>query len=211
MEERPLAATAERNGSSFVIAVSGTSGAGKSSVIANTAMRLTSVARIHFDDYVMLGNDIEQIRAWIDAGASPDEIKTPVLAIDLRALLSGKPIRPPNVGHMVHPADYIILEEPFGRSRLELASLIDLTVHIDVPPDVALARRIIREIAAQRNGADQLVGEIEGQLRAFLAIGREAYLAAALAARQSADIVLDGMLPVDELAAAIVDEVRRRA
>jgi uridine kinase len=211
MDKRQSAETAERTGSSFVIAVSGTSGAGKSSVVANTAVLLTSAARLHFDDYVTLGNDIAQIRAWIDAGANPDEIKTPVLALDLRALISGEPIRPPNAGHMVQPADYILLEEPFGRSRLELASLIDLTVHIDVPPDVALARRIIREIAAQQNGAEQLVGEIEGQLRAFLAIGRDAYLAAARAARQSADIVLDGMLPVDELAATIVEEVRRRA
>jgi uridine kinase len=211
MNKRQVATKSERSGSSFVIAVSGTSGAGKSSVIAITAELLTSAARLHFDDYVTLGNDIAQIRAWIDSGASPDEIKTPVLAVDLRTLISGEPIRPPNAGHMVHPADYIILEEPFGRSRRELASLIDLTVYIDVPPDVALARRITREIAAQQNGAEQLVAEIEGQLRAFLAIGRDAYLAAARAANKSADIVLDGMLPVNELAAAIVEEVRRRA
>jgi uridine kinase len=211
MDKRQAAAASGRNGSSFVIAVSGTSGAGKSSLISTAAALLSSAVRLHFDDYVTLGNDIAQIRAWIDAGASPDEIKTPVLAVDLRSLISGEPIRPPNAGHMVHPADYIMLEEPFGRSRLELAPFIDLTVFIDVPPDVALARRIIREIAAQQNGTEHLVGEIEGQLRAFLAIGRDAYLAAARAARESADIVLDGMLPIDELAAALVDEVRRRA
>ena len=211
MDKRQAAAVAKRNDSSLVIAVSGTSGAGKSSVIATTAEMLMGAARLHFDDYVTLGNDIAQIRAWIDAGADPDEIKTPVMAVDLRNLIAGKPVQPPNGGSIVHPANYIMIEEPFGRARQELAGLIDLTVYIDVPPDVALARRIVREIASPQKQAAQLVGEIEGQLLAFLAIGRDAYLAAARAARDSADLLLDGMLPIDELAATIVEEVRRRS
>ncbi|UFZ08164.1 hypothetical protein LQG66_18550 [Bradyrhizobium ontarionense] len=211
MDKRQAAAVAKQDDPSLVIAVSGTSGAGKSSVIATTAEMLMGAARLHFDDYVTLGNDIAQIRAWIDAGADPDEIKTPVMAVDLRNLISGKPVQPPNGGSIVHPANYIMIEEPFGRARQELAGLIDLTVYIDVPPEVALARRIVREIASPQKQAAQLVGEIEGQLLAFLAIGRDAYLAAARAARDSADLLLDGMLPVDELAASIVEEVRRRS
>lgn len=134
-----------------------------------------------------------------------------MLAADLRRSSRREAIRLPNAGSLVAPADVIILEEPFGRSRLELASLIDFAAFIEAPADIALARRLLREIETFRNEPASLVGAIEGQLRAYLAAGRDAYLAATRAARESADFVLDGTLPIDALAAALAAEITRRA
>jgi uridine kinase len=198
-------------GEAFVVSISGTSGAGKSSVIEKAAAHLSSSCTLHFDDYVTLGQDIAQIRAWVDAGTDLDAIKTPGLADDLRGLRARVAVRPPAGGRRIEPADFIILEEPFGRARAELSSLIDFAVFIDTPADVAQARRLLREIEAGRREPARLVGEIEIQLNAYLAAARDAYLAAGNVVRASADIVLDGMRNADELAAALVAEIRRRA
>jgi uridine kinase len=211
METTAAVPAVRRSLKAFVVSVSGTSGAGKTTVIEKAAALLPSVAVLRFDDYITLGNDIAQIRAWVDAGADLDEIKTPMLAVDLRKLSTGEAIRLPETGRRIEPADFIILEEPFGRSRLELSSLIDFAVFIEAPPDIALARRTLREIETWQEDPARLIGAISIQLQAFIAVGRDAYLAAARAARQSADVVLDGMQPIDALAAALVGEINRRA
>jgi uridine kinase len=210
METTATVPAIRRRLKAFVVSVSGTSGAGKTTVIEKAAALLPSVAVLRFDDYITLGNDIAQIRAWVDAGADLDEIKTPMLAVDLRKLSAGEAIRLPETGRRIEPADFVILEEPFGRSRLELSSLIDFAVFIEAPPDIALARRTLREIETWQEDPARLIGAISIQLQAFIAVGRDAYLAAARAARQSADVVLDGMQSIDALAAALVGEINRR-
>lgn len=209
MSERRAAVC--KGGEAFVVAVSGTSGAGKTSLVDRASAMLASSTRLHFDDYVNLGNDIATIKSWLAGGADPNELRTPEFAADLRRLRAGETLNLPNDRGTVAAADIIIVEEPFGKSRLELAPLIDLAVHLDVPPDVALARRSLRLVEVEAaDDPPQALDAVVGQLRAYLAAGRDAYLAAARAAHASADLVLDGMLPIEELAAALVAEIRRR-
>lgn len=193
----------------LVVSVSGTSGAGKSAVIARTAALLGHVTCVHFDDYLTLGNDIVEIAAWVDAGADLSLIRTPELARDLIDLRAGRGIRHPRTGETVSPAPLILLEEPFGRSRPELSALIDLAVFIDAPADVALARRVLREIESWRAEPDALAGALDLQMRAYLAAGRDAYLAATTAARGSSDLVLDWTQPAEALAVRLANEIAR--
>jgi uridine kinase len=194
----------------FIVSISGTSGAGKSSVIQIAAGLLGDVTLVHFDDYVTLGNDIAEIRAWVDAGADLALIRTPALAHDLSQLRAGHPIRHPRTGKAVAPTPVILLEEPFGRSRPELSALIDLAVFIEAPADVALARRVLREIESWQAEPAALAGALDLQMRAYLAAGRDAYLAAAEAARDSSDLVFDGMQPVEALARRLAAEIAQR-
>jgi len=206
-----MAAAAELARPACVLAVSGTSGAGKSTLIAETASRLGGATRLHFDDYIVLGTDIAEITAWLEGGCDPNWLTTPRLVADLRQLIAGKAITRPNDSRLVHPAPVIILEEPFGRARREIAPLIDFAVHIDVPPDVALGRRILRDIQTQAESGQvshaALLRDISGQLQSFLAVGRHAYRAAERSARESADLVLDGLRPADELAAQVLAQI----
>lgn len=194
----------------FVVAVSGTSGGGKTTLVGRAAALLKDATRLHFDDYVSVNNDPSQIRAWLEAGADPDEFKTPRLPGDLRRLLSGEPLILPG-GGVVEPAEVILLEEPFGRARGELAGLVDFAAHLRVPPDVALARRLIRSIETPaRPGPAELVEYLQRELKVYVLAGREAYAAAERAAERSADLVLDGLRATEELAAELVEEIRRR-
>ena len=199
----------------LVVAVSGTSGAGKTTIIDGLAARLGEATRLHFDDYLVLGNDVGEIVAWLAEGADPDRIETPELAADLTRLAAGHPVARPGGGAVIRPAPFIIIEEPFGRARREMAPLIDFAVHLDVPLDIALGRRLLRAIRAlpvtdPPGGHAELVTDIEGQLDAFLAIGRDAYLAADRAARGAADLVLDGLQPPDALVARLASELAQR-
>lgn len=210
MPKSKRGATPNRGGQRLVIAVSGASGAGKTTLAMKIAELLKDAVFLRFDDYVRLGNDPAVITAWLETGAKPDDLKIPHLASDLRALIAGRPIRLPDDREVVKPAEFIVLEEPFGRSRKELASVIGLAAHLEVPADIALARRVIRAIESPATARpEQLLQEILYDLRAYLVAGREAYRSAERAARESADIVLDGMRPVDVLAAEVVAAVQR--
>jgi uridine kinase len=195
------------------MAVSGTSGSGKSTVIDRLVRHLGTATRLHFDDYIVLGNDIDEIRAWLENGADPNWVRTPRLVEDLSRLAAGSPIVRPE-GATLHPAPFIILEEPFGRARDEMAPLIDLAVHLDVPLDIALSRRVLRAVKEQGEAEAmshaELVADIEGQMRAFLGGGRDAYQAIDRSAQQAADLVLDGVLPVDDLVRLILPEMEPR-
>lgn len=194
----------------FVVAVSGTSGGGKTTLVSAVASLLKNAARLHFDDYVAVNNDPAEIRAWLDAGADPDEFKTPQLPVDLRRILSGEAVRLAG-GVVVEAPEVILLEEPFGRARGELAALIDFAAHLRVPPDVALARRLLRSIESREpHRREELLDYIHRELRVYLAAGREAYVAAERAAERAADLVLDGLRPPDDLAAELFEAIQRR-
>ena len=125
-------------------------------------------------------------------------------------LVAGRPIRLPDDRGVVEPAEFIVLEEPFGRSRGESAPIIGLAAHLEVPADIALARRVIRAIESPANAhPEQLLQEIQYDLRAYLLAGHEAYRSAERAAKESADMVLDGMKAIDVLAAEVVAAVHR--
>jgi len=199
------------NQAPFVVAVSGTSGSGKSTVIARLLDHLGEATRLHFDDYIVLGNDVAEITAWLEGGANPNWVETPRLVEDLDRLVGGNLFPRCDDDAPLHPAPFVILEEPFGRARDEMAPLIDLAVHLEVPLDIALGRRILRAIREEAAATHaELVADIEDQMQAFLHGGRAAYQAIDRSARGAADLVLDGLLPAEDLARLIFVEIDRR-
>jgi uridine kinase len=183
---------------SFVTAVSGVSGAGKSSVVERTVALLGDAKSLHFDAYAESSTYPADLKAWAEAGADVDEWKTPALAKDLRELrASGE-------------AKYIVIEEPFGKLRAEMRELIDLAAHIDVPADVLLARRLLRRLDEERHKGEALLDRVQSDLEHHLDAGRDLDALASIVPRDAADVVLDGTKSVDELARELVSEIRRR-
>lgn len=175
------------------------SGAGKSSVVRRTVEHLGNATALHFDDYIADSVYPPDLREWLARGADVDEWKTPTLAAELRALRSG-------------PFEFVLLEEPFGRKRAEMRGLIDLAVHLDVPSDVLLARRLLRRLEEEREQyGEQLLDRLHGDLREHLATDRSLELAGDESAKAAADLVLDGKKPIDEIAETLTREILRRA
>ncbi len=168
----------------YVISISGLSGSGKTAVTNALRARLANAAVISFDDYgeqVYLGRDINE---W-SANSSDDEWHTEPIAADVERLLN-------------EPLDYIILDYPFGYGNQLVGKYINLAVYIDVPLDVALARRIIRDYTSRdenTNVADveevSLAG-LDKELRFYLDHSRLTYARMPEMQKPTSDLIVDG-------------------
>ena len=199
---------------SFVIAIGGPSGSGKSSLVNRTASLLGNAITLFFDDYASVSTYPSDFGAWIRDGADPNEWRTPRFATDLLALRRGQPISPPGGASHREAARYIVVEEPFGRARQEMREAIDLVAIIDLPLEVALARRIRRNIrpAIEDSAASvECLRSLNQFLDAYLdGQIREGYIVINRIALATCDVRLDGMKPIEELAKQVVQAVRAR-
>lgn len=130
------------NKSAFTIAVSGPSGSGKSTLTKQLRDKLVDAISLHFDDYASTNKYPDDFVEWLEKGADPKLVQTPNFNRDLYELVQGRSIKLPS-NQMVKSEKYIIVEEPFGRGREGMAEPIDFVVCIDIPLEVALARKIL--------------------------------------------------------------------
>ena len=109
----------------------------------------------------------------------------------------------PRKEKILHPASFILLEEPFGREREALKPLIDDVILLETPLEIALARRLLEvpEIAYFAKNPDEGYQTMLAYLRSYLHRSvRDMYIALIEQVRRHCDLVLDGTKPIDELA-----------
>jgi uridine kinase len=193
----------------FVVAVSGISGSGKSSVIARTVELLGDAAVLQFDAYASVSTYPQNLKEWLEQGADVNAFQTPRLAEDVRRLRVGEAVSLPD-HRVVAPAATLLLEEPFGRMRREMAPLIDFAAHLDVPADVLLARRLLRRLTEERELGEVLYDRLTRDLEQHLAAGRELDRRGATEIAAAADVILDGTKSVEENAQVLAREIRVR-
>ena len=197
----------------FIIAVAGMPGAGKSTLIRNSVQALGDADSLQFDDYTR-GSDYPDIPQWVAGGCDPNQWISPGLAEHLALLKRGLKVHTPNTDRVVEPRRFILLEEPFGRGRVALSRYIDMLVTIELPIDVALARRLLRDINSAKLVADAQAARehVDSYCRRFLFESRrELILAGQQWALKDCDLVLDGTKPDAVLARQLVETVRERA
>ncbi len=196
-----------------IVAIAGPSGAGKTTLVQRVAALLDGATQVYFDDYAATSTYVSDMATWIATGADPDAWRTPRLAQDVQALRVGTAVLHPNGIDRLDATPYIVLEEPFGRQRTEMAPLIDVVVCVDLPLEIALARRIGRDIQRMRTETatpEAIVAHIEEYLRWYQSIVRQLYLVVQTQVRAHCDLVVDGTAPVDDLACQIAHAVHRR-
>jgi hypothetical protein len=204
----------------YVIAISSVSGGGKTTLVKRTVDQLKGTA-IFFDDYASVSEYPSDLKKWVEDGADVNEWKTPQFAQDLAALKRGESIVSPKDGTNILPSPYIVIEEPLGRNRLEMAHLIDFMAVIETPLEIALTRRLLRDYIpsstdefekSTREELATILGQIVTNLRGFLVgyldIVRDIYITVHDQAKQNCDLVLDGCRPVDELVQELVNAVK---
>ena len=193
----------------LLIGISSPSGGGKTTVTRKVQELLPDSVGIFFDDY-----DLDTIRPggfrqWLEEGANYNDWKTPRLTNDLGKLKSGKAIVSSVDGLTLKPRKYIIFDGPLGRAHAETAGLIDFMVFIDTPLDVAMTRRMMRDLPSlSGENSSSPADYLRGQLSAYLDYGRQACLEMEKQIKPTCDLILDGCLPADELAKAIVGIIK---
>ena len=190
----------------FVIAVAGHSGAGKSTLIDRLSSLAGDANILRMDDYDF--SSYPRAVKWIEDGADPNEFQTPQFFLDILALKNGQSILHPETNTDVKPAPFLFIEEPFGRGRDAISKLIDFSVYVDTPLEIALARRLLRMSNLISQGNAEVT--MEEHLLWYLRVGRNFYLAVEKSARKNCDLVIDGLLSADEIAETIYKAIKGR-
>jgi uridine kinase len=190
-----------------IITISGIAGAGKSTLVRGLHKHLRNTSVLYYDAYDGAeshwwpafdnqGSLRLNIARWVREGGDPNQyVSIPRLALDIAKLRAGRPISMPRPSFEVQEvpaADYILFEEPFGRARFEISKLVDYSIHLDLPLDVALARTVLRQ---KDNGGDP-IALVERHLLEGLS---NFFKAQAEAGKACADLVLDATLAQKEL------------
>ncbi len=165
----------------FIIAIAAVSGGGKTTIINLLNKKIENSIALYFDDYDFEGPD--NLVEWVHRGADHNEWKLDPLINDLKAILDSTKTR----------YDYIFLDYPFSYLNTGMNDFIDLTIFIDTPLDVAMARRILRDYS---NSTPE---DIMFDMQSYLSGAREAYLAMLNTVRSDSNFVIDGTQGKEEI------------
>ena len=184
----------------YVIGISGISGSGKTTVTNELKERLPSTESIYFDDIPgdLLGRDYCE---WSESGADCNEWNLDRIINDIKRLL-------------ITSLDYIILDYPFGKAHRAVGAYVDFSVWIDIPLDISLARRVLRDFTRRSEMRRPLKGntaeEVSSYLDFYLARHRNTYFRHIETIKPSVDLVVEGTKSPEEIAKDIIDIIAER-
>lgn len=166
--------------------MTGGSGSGKSTVAEALVehCRKTGVVIFHEDGYYWPMShygpaDNEEQRQAIIARVNYDDPiskETHLMARQLADLKAGRTIEQPIYDYDLHdrstetlkiePTSIIILEGIHALSVPELKPLIDLSIYVDTPDDLRLARRLRRDVVERGRSIESVLAQYLGTVRA---------------------------------------------
>ncbi|GLX77329.1 hypothetical protein tinsulaeT_06690 [Thalassotalea insulae] len=170
-----------------VVAISGVSGSGKTSVIRSLSKKF-SCPFLLFDDHTDENTYPKDMKRWHHNGADASNIKTPKLIDALHQLISDS------------NSDYVFIEEPFGRSRDSISSLIDYVILLDMPMEICLSRVIMRNI--NHPNSDSL-NAIAQYLSMYEDHFREIYIESTHQIREDCDLIIQQVDSVESITCLI--------
>jgi len=97
--------------------------------------------------------------------------------------------------------DFILLDYPFAYKNNLVASYIDYAIFIDTPLDIAMARRILRDMINQSSNL------LKDDLTCYISRGRIAYLEMIKTIKPSSDFVISGTLCIDDIVNNIIEQI----
>ncbi len=178
-----------------VVAISGTSGAGKTTIVKELANEFDCPFLL-FDDHTDRNTYPKNMKNWLINGANVSLIKTPKFVTSLENLVSKKRTR------------FIFIEEPFGKERDDMSSLIDYVVLLDQPMELCLSRVIKRH--TEQPNSDSIC-TISNYLDKYEDYYREIYITAVKKVRENSDLILNELVPIKETTKAISNWLKSNA
>ncbi|MBN9227456.1 MULTISPECIES: AAA family ATPase [Legionella] len=174
----------------MILGVSGVSGAGKSTLAAALAQGLNAVL-ISWDEFDEISIAPEDYVDWYQRGQDYHEWNYCELAQVLQTLKSGASIVHPVTHNVLRPTELIIFDAPLGRLHHQTGQYIDLCFHIDVPLDISLCRRVLRDFKENNKGKAELLEELLFYVNEARALFFDEDL------KRKANLIVDGMLKTE--------------
>lgn len=168
-----------------IISIAAVTAGGKTTVVNKLKEKLDNVCTLYFDDYTFEG-EVDDFYQWVLDGADYNVWNLTPLEEDIIKIKdSGK-------------YEYLILDYPFAYCNEQIKKYIDKAIFIDTPLDIALARRILRDMSKASGD------EIRIDLEFYMKYARIAFVQMQKDVLPSSDYVVDGTLSVDELVEKIL-------
>jgi uridine kinase len=180
----------------YIIAINSVSGGGKTSLAKLLQHSLPGSVVFCFDDFDETNVYPEDFYEWWKRGADLSEFD----CHGMRNAVDREIER--------EVTEFIIMDYPFGRGHPRFETLIDLSVFVDTPLDIAMARRIIRDHKAlDGETAADVVNRLRDEMSHYLERARFPYLNADRL-KVSSDLILNGCCSLRELTNQILGHVR---
>lgn len=174
-----------------IIAVSAVTAGGKTTAVNAVKEKLPRCMSLHFDDY-SFENEVDDFHQWVLDGADYNVWNLAPLKADIEKITgSGQ-------------YDYLLLDYPFAYRNDLIRDYIDCTVFIDTPLDIAMARRILRDM--KNASAD----EIREEMHVYLNYARIAYIQMLKDIKPSSDYVIDGAQDLEHITEELLDIIMSR-
>ena len=168
-----------------IIAIAAVTAGGKTAIVNEIKKRLPGTKSLHFDDYSFEG-EVDDFYAWAMQGADYNVWNLSPLIKDILAIRENS------------DCEYLLLDYPFAYCHKELSEYIDCAVFVDTPLDIALARRILRDMK------DATGEEIREDLKMYIKYARTVYIQMLKDILPSSDYVIDGTKEIEEKAEEII-------
>lgn len=188
----------EGNVMTYLIGFSGISGAGKTTLTRNLGVMLNATT-LFWDDYDEISSSPDDYVKWYEESQDYRAWVYNDLAKTLQSLKEGKKLKCPATQQELKPTPFIIVDAPLGRKHIETSQFIDLCIHIDVPLDIALARRLLRDFKDKETSKESLLADVDF----YLNYSRKLF--ASEAVKTYADFVIDGTLAIEEKLSIIME------
>lgn len=167
------------------IAIAAVTAGGKTTIVNELKKQIANTKVLHFDDYSFEG-EVDNYYEWTKQGADYNVWNLSPLVKDV--------IDIKNSG-----CDYLLLDYPFAYCHGGLREYIDCAIFIDTPLDIAMARRVLRDM---KNATGD---EIRQDMDTYLKYARVAYIQMLKDVLPASDYVIDGTKELDEK----VDEIKK--
>ena len=196
-----------------VVAVSAPIGGGKTTFVKTIAKQLRDASTIHFDHYERLTQEpVHFLAEWMKKGANADDFIVPHLSDDLKRLKAGQSVIDPLTHEEITSKEYIIFEMPMGKEHQDTARYIDLLIWIDIPLDLALARKL-KEFTGSflRENRDRMskgfIIWMDQYLENYLMVVREVLQIQKQRVGATADIIINGENRFETMVQQAVSEI----
>lgn len=170
---------------SKLITITAYAGGGKTEVTKALAKQLSSTSVYHFDEMV---EKVVFPKNYPNAEANDYNLDR-IFQIIKKAKFNS--------------AGLIIFDYPFGKWHAKMNSLIDFAIYIDVPLDIAMSRRVLRDLDID---GLELLPQLIDELKYYEPKGRDACLYLKKNIKPTCDLVVDGTRSIDE----IVTEIKKQ-
>ena len=191
----------------LLVVIAGGTASGKSTAAELAATQLGALLISH-DRYYL---DVAQPRGH--NYDHPDALDTARLVADLTELVAGRATGLPVYDFPTHrrlphtervePSRVILVEGILTLADRRVAALADLSVYVDAPDDVRLVRRVRRDVVSRGRS-------VAGVLDQYMATVRPMHNRFVAPCAATADLVLSGVDPIEDVVSQLVAAVRAR-